>query len=256
LSSNSSNFNPDPPHLQNHSLQEELTHQHHTILAKQETFHQQRYKKTWVIKGDRNTSFFHQSILKRTRRNRITHLQNPDGSISTTPEQLANTVNAYFRHIFTAQNNLDSDQWNQQQEHIPMDHITVIATDDFTHSTPSLQELQAIIKNMRSSASPGPDGLNAAFYKATSNWTGQDILQLVSTFYCTATLPGNINDTHIALIPKISAPSTPKVSGATIRDTLIVVLRPLSKTQTHVKGNWAHEGPRPPSKSGRKERTQ
>ena len=33
------------------------------------------------------------------------------------------------------------------------------------------------------------------------------------------------------------------VSGATIRDTLIVVLRPLSKTQTHVKATGPAKAP-------------
>jgi hypothetical protein len=58
------------------------------------------YKKNWAIKGDKNTSFFHQAIIKRARRNTITHLQNPDGSFSTTHEQLAHTANEYFTSIF------------------------------------------------------------------------------------------------------------------------------------------------------------
>jgi hypothetical protein len=53
-----------PPHLQNHSAQHELIYQHQNILAKQEIFHRQRYKKVWAIKGDRNTNFFTTLLLK------------------------------------------------------------------------------------------------------------------------------------------------------------------------------------------------
>jgi hypothetical protein len=37
---------------------------------------------------------------------------------------------------------------------------------NFTNSTPDVRELYTILKNMRSNASPGPDGLNAAFFKS------------------------------------------------------------------------------------------
>jgi hypothetical protein len=55
---------------------------------------------------------------------------------------------------------------------------------------------------MRSNATPGPDGLNAAFYKASWNWSKQDVHQLVSNFYADATLPTELNQTFITLIPK------------------------------------------------------
>jgi hypothetical protein len=48
-------------------------------------------------------TFFHHTIIERNRRNRITHLQNPDGSHSTTPDQLAQTLTGYFQSIFTTQ---------------------------------------------------------------------------------------------------------------------------------------------------------
>jgi hypothetical protein len=89
-----------PPHQQDFDLQKRLTQQHHQLLLKDEKFHLQRAKKNWATQGDRNTSFFHQSIIKRHRKNRITYLQNPDGTHSTTPEQLADTLIDNFQQIF------------------------------------------------------------------------------------------------------------------------------------------------------------
>jgi hypothetical protein len=57
---------------------------------------------------------------------------------------------------------------------------------------------------------PGPDGLNAAFYKSAWPWVGKDVLDLVTEFYQSANMPSEINKTHIGLIPKIKAPVTPK----------------------------------------------
>jgi len=63
---------------------------------------------------------------------------------------------------------------------------------------------------MRSNAAPGPDGLNAAFYKASWDWIAKYVHGLVVSFYMTKNLPAEINCTHIALIPKTNSPLTPK----------------------------------------------
>jgi hypothetical protein len=63
---------------------------------------------------------------------------------------------------------------------------------------------------MRSNVALGLDGPNATFYKSAWNWIGIDVFNLVSSFYQSGSLPHNINRTHIALIPKISASKTPK----------------------------------------------
>jgi hypothetical protein len=63
---------------------------------------------------------------------------------------------------------------------------------------------------MRSNATPSPDGLNAAFYKATWSWSKQDVHNLVSTFYTTASLPTKLNQTFITLIPKKPNPIIPQ----------------------------------------------
>ena len=55
---------------------------------------------------------------------------------------------------------------------------------------------------MRSNASPGPDGLNAAFYKSAWPWISNDIHTLVSDFYTSAFMHPEVNQTFIALIPK------------------------------------------------------
>lgn len=79
----------------------ELTIKHHQLLTKDEDVHLQRAKKNRVLHGDRNTTYFHQAIAKRTRKNRIAYLQNPDGTKSTTQEQLSATFMAYFQDIFS-----------------------------------------------------------------------------------------------------------------------------------------------------------
>jgi len=54
-----------PPHQQDFDIQKQLATQHIELLTKSEEYHLQRAKKNWAMLGDRNTAFFHQSIIKR-----------------------------------------------------------------------------------------------------------------------------------------------------------------------------------------------
>lgn len=162
----------------------QLARQHQQLLDKDEQFHLQRAKKDWAMHGDRNTRFFHQAIIKRTREDRITFLQNPDGTESTTHEQLANTLSNYFHDIFAvnastnqvhADLSITTELSQIQQPHIQNNlHNPEAANRSqlslnqmmYTDAIPTMQELHSIIKSMRSNVSPGPEGLNAAFYKS------------------------------------------------------------------------------------------
>jgi hypothetical protein len=177
------------PSQQNPSLQQQLHQQHQLLQNREEVYHIQRVKKHWAIKGDRNTDFFHLSIIKRNRKNTISYLTNPDGTHSTTPDQIAATLTTYFQAIFTSSISHSTHTHFTQSPPSPSNTSPLPNPDltNFTYSTPDLTELHTIIKNMRSNATPCPDGLNAAFYKATWNWSKQDVHHLVSTFYADAT---------------------------------------------------------------------
>jgi hypothetical protein len=204
------------PSQQNLSLQQQLHHQHQLLQNREEVYHIQRAKKRWAIKGERNKDFFHLSILKRHRKNTISYLTNLDGTHSTTPEQIADTVTTYFKSIFTSSISQTSNTALPHPSHSPSTPASALPNPDladFTYSTPDLYEIHTIIKAMRSNATPGPDGLNAAFYKATWSWFKQDVHNLVSTFYDTASLPTELNQTFITLIPKNPILQSLRTSG-------------------------------------------
>jgi hypothetical protein len=79
---------------------------------------------------------------------------------------------------------------------------TGVIQDQYTNSIPDKDEIWGILKGMRNDASPGPDGLNATFYKAAWKWMGDDITRLIQNFYYNGHLPQQLNETSIALIPK------------------------------------------------------
>jgi hypothetical protein len=76
-----------------------------------------------------------------------------------------------------------------------------------------MQELYSIIKSLRSNASLGPDGLNAAFYKSAWSWVGPNVHKLVTDFYTHAFMQPEINQTYLMLIPKKLQPMNPHDFG-------------------------------------------
>jgi hypothetical protein len=151
-------------------------------------------------------------------------LINPDGSHSTTPQQLADTLVEYFSNIFSSHNNHQfsfqpaGQSANPNRSHISSpnqateEEETADTNDIFiyTYSTPNSKEIHDLIREMRSNAAPGPDGLNAAFYKSAWPWINDDVYKVVKDFYTHAHMPAEMNQTYITLIPKNNHPISPQ----------------------------------------------
>ena len=72
-----------PLHQQNQDLQCSLTARYELTLSKINQYYKQRSKKNWVSKGDRNTKFFHQAVIKRRKRNTICSIKDEHDLIHT-----------------------------------------------------------------------------------------------------------------------------------------------------------------------------
>lgn len=67
----------------------------------------------------------------------------------------------------------------------------------------SMEELEATLNCMSPSKAPGPDGLNMGVLKALWGQIKQEVFDFFVDFYHSGTIPGGLNSSFIALIPKI-----------------------------------------------------
>lgn len=139
------------------------------------------------------------------RKNRIVYLSDESGNPLTTQHQTSACFNNYFRILFTTSHNAMT-----VQSPIYQPQFSQAISSDFTNSIPDKAELWNILKNMKRDAAPGPDGLNVAFYRATWQWIGDDVVSLVQNFYLTGMLPSKLKKTFIVLIPKKLSPVVPQ----------------------------------------------
>ncbi|GKV40106.1 hypothetical protein SLEP1_g47777 [Rubroshorea leprosula] len=71
-------------------------------------------------------------------------------------------------------------------------------------------EVLVALKQIHSSKAPGPDGMNANFYKNYWHIIGGDIISAALDFLNNGIMVRDVNLTHIVLIPKVKSPSSMK----------------------------------------------
>ncbi|KAJ1258358.1 hypothetical protein BS78_10G069200 [Paspalum vaginatum] len=137
-----------PPNLIDHSKEADLTHLHNSLLDKITEHYRQLSKKHWATKGDRNTRFFQRACTRRRQKNRILFISSRNNTTISNPEDIAQEFITFFSDLFAS----TLPPYRQSFSH----EVTI--TNEFTNSTPSIDECLQILKEMRLNAAPGPDG--------------------------------------------------------------------------------------------------
>lgn len=171
-------------------------------LNQEESYWKKQSKVFWLYDEDTNNKFFHASASARKRRNTIKKLRDNSGNWITSHDDLCTHIHDYFSNIFSA---------------LPGDHFpitscvqaVVSAEDNSILTQPFLeQEFKEAIFSMHPDKSPGPDGLNPAFYHKFWDDIGGELFLEASHWLNSGQLPSSLNETNIVLAPKGDNPET------------------------------------------------
>jgi hypothetical protein len=83
-------------------LEHDLQLQYDRILAQEEILWYQKSRDKWIKLGDRNTKFFHATIVMKRKRNKIHDLNLPNGLWCTNDGILKDEALKFFKHLFGA----------------------------------------------------------------------------------------------------------------------------------------------------------
>ncbi|KAL7227211.1 hypothetical protein ACSBR1_022135 [Camellia fascicularis] len=70
------------------------------LLAREEMFYHQRSRIRWLNFGDKNTNFFHASMIQRRQRNQILQLQTEDGTWLSSNTEINHHMHGFFTNLF------------------------------------------------------------------------------------------------------------------------------------------------------------
>jgi hypothetical protein len=171
------------------------------LLDGEEMWWKQRSRADWLQHGDKNTRFFHMKAIQRRKRNKISEIKDNQGTVWTDSADIERVLMDHFRTLFTKQ---DTQQIAQTVEvvkdrlnHDMKEHLSTNFTEE---------EVYKAIKDMKSMAAPGPDGLPALFYHTYWDIIGKDVILAALDVLNNNGDPSQFNHTHICLIPKIPNP--------------------------------------------------
>lgn len=129
----------------------------------EEEFWKQRSRQLRLVLRDLNTGYFHAATKSRRARNRISVIEDENGSLVVEDEKIAEVMSRYFRTIFTSSNPQVAAIVNKALRQ----RISSSINEKLT-AIPSDAEIREAMFAIHPDKASGPDGFSASFFQ--SNW--------------------------------------------------------------------------------------
>ncbi|KAJ6295751.1 hypothetical protein OIU78_023729 [Salix suchowensis] len=126
----------------------------------EEAFFKQKSRIQYMELGDRNTAFFHKSLVHRQTRNRIQELRDERGNVSADPKSIARIVESYYKDLLTSTAN----RQHYHRQNLFARRISDGASDQAARQF-SDDEIKEALFSILDNKSPGPDGFTSCFFK-------------------------------------------------------------------------------------------
>ncbi|GKV31852.1 hypothetical protein SLEP1_g40514 [Rubroshorea leprosula] len=168
-------------------------------MQMKEEMAQQKARKTWLKSGDANTSFFHNCIRGRWRRNEI-NVISVEGKELRQVEDIKQGVMKYFANLF-------SDEGWQRPTLEGLSFKSISEEDRSMLIEPfTEEEVKAAVWNCDSTKAPGPDGFTFGFIKNEWEVIKADIMVFLKDFHTNGRMVRGSNASFLVLIPKKENP--------------------------------------------------
>ncbi|XP_028104122.1 uncharacterized protein LOC114303175 [Camellia sinensis] len=173
------------------------------FTRKEETLWFQKSRAKHITLGDRNTKFFHISTITKRRKTKINALKDTAGTWLTKANEINAAILDYFQNLFNCEDVIQLDHWNN----LASTYFT--HDDNFRFLKPiSNAEILRAVKAIGAFKAPGKDGMQAIFYKTYWNYIDKSVCEFVKSCFHNKTVPPEVNETLIVLVPKVDSPET------------------------------------------------
>ena len=168
---------------------------------REEIFWKQKSRVDWLQEGDRNTTFFHNTVKARRSGNSITSLVSTSGDQLFSKEAISLEAKRYFSQLFSKEEPCSLVETRAILECIPQ-----LVSDSMNRDLLRpimLEELEKFVFGMKKGKAPGPDGFPIEFFQEFWEIIKFDLLEVVQESYQNKQMLKSLNATFLALIPKV-----------------------------------------------------
>lgn len=180
----------------------EMTTEYSKLLSHQEDFWKQRAKQHWLKVVDCNSKYFHTYASSRKKNNHITQLRDDEGNWKNWSNGLAELIGSYYDSLFKSQGSDMGNIFECIESRINSEQNEQLIQ-EFT-----AEGVKTTIFSMHSDKSPGPDGMNPAFYQLFWSVIGNDVTQECLNILALGSFRRDLNDTLVVLISKKNSPES------------------------------------------------
>ncbi|XP_074271380.1 uncharacterized protein LOC141595316 [Silene latifolia] len=175
-----------------------------SLTMARDNFLLQKAKCLWSKEGDANSAFFHNSIKKRRNQNKVIMIEDMNGMLCDTPDQVKTAFLEYYQHL------LGSSQTTKKIHRKIIDQGPKCNEDQYAVllRPVSREEVKEAIFGIPDIKSPGPDGYTSKFFKDAWGEVGKEVIQAIQDFFTHGKLLKQLNATSLTLIPKCDRPQT------------------------------------------------
>ncbi|XP_021726206.1 uncharacterized protein LOC110693390 [Chenopodium quinoa] len=184
-------------------LEAKLRKELDSVLNQEEMLWYQKARVDWLQHGDRNTTFFHLSMVVRRWRNNIVAIKDTDGQWLFDQSQVKYQVVSYCAQLYT-------DDGDEGTYNIPSGVCTAFSNSQWESlNRPYTNcDIEFVVKNMGSLKAPGPDGFQALFYQKNWDTVAQNVYDLAKNVLEGKGTPDLLNETYLVLLPKVDSPDS------------------------------------------------
>ncbi|CAA0831454.1 Unknown protein, partial [Striga hermonthica] len=180
------------------SLEQRLKVELDEVLFQEELLLLQKSQRDWVLFGDRNSSYYHQLLKHRRRKNKIVVLQDEMGVMIEKHAALQSMAVEFSKNIyFVPQFGQPVVCISGSFPPLEVSHSRLIARDI------SESKVLGALKKMAPLKAPGVDGLHALFFQQKWKHVGPSVCAQIFDIWREGRVPSSLNMTLLVLIPKV-----------------------------------------------------
>jgi hypothetical protein len=177
-------------------------------LKQEEILWRQKSRVQWLKEGEKNTKFFHRSMIHRRFINRITKLENAQGNTLLSHQDITQELTGYYKDLLSE----PPEDRAEAIRRVTTNILTLITQEqNEALMTPISQaEVDQAIQELPTGKAPGPDGFTTDFFHSCWPMLREEVWQLVEESRSSGKVLPALNATFLTLIPKEERVTNPK----------------------------------------------
>jgi exonuclease III len=179
----------------------ELAQQIAERKRQEELLWKQKSRVRWLKEGERNTKFFHRTVIQRRHTNRITHLVSDAGDTLHSHADLETHLVDYFQDLLTEPIGDRQAAINKVTQNIPL--LVTQEQNDALLRPFTLEEVDQAMQDTPKCKAPGPDGFTSDFFHSCWQMIRTEVWEILEESRITGKVLPALNATFLTLVPKV-----------------------------------------------------